>query len=127
VVDLQTPEFGAYLDILFDRENRADAIFVSSSNDILDPSRQLATYYAAGGIGSSNSNADLAALVDEGRSTLDQAQRQSIYEDAVKIAYDEAYFVWLVNNKDLYGMSERLEWTPRVDSKLLIKEMSVKS
>ena len=127
VVDLQTPEFGAYLDILFDRENRADAIFVSSSNDILDPSRQLATYYAAGGIGSSNSNADLAALVDEGRSTLDQAQRQSIYEEAVKIAYDEAYFVWLVNNKDLYGMSERLEWTPRVDSKLLIKEMSVKS
>lgn len=127
VVDLQTPEFGAYLDVLFDRENRADAIFVSSSNDILDPSRQLATYYAAGGIGSSNSNADLAALVDEGRSTLDQAQRQSIYEEAVKIAYDEAYFVWLVNNKDLYGLSERLEWTPRVDSKLLIKEMSVKS
>ena len=45
----------------------------------------------------------------------------------MKIAYDEAYFVWLVNNKDLYGLSERLEWTPRVDSKLLIKEMSVKS
>ena len=125
VVDLQTPEFGAYLDILFDRENRADAIFVSSSNDILDPSRQLATYYAAGGIGSSNSNADLAALIDSGRSELDQAKRQEIYAEAVKIAYDEAYFVWLVNNKDLYGMSERLTWTPRVDSKLLIKEMSL--
>lgn len=125
VVDLQTPEFGAYLDVLFDRENRADAIFVSSSNDILDPSRQLATYYAAGGIGSSNSNADLAALIDSGRSELDQAKRQDIYAEAVKIAYDEAYFVWLVNNKDLYGMSERLTWTPRVDSKLLIKEMSL--
>ena len=125
VVDLQTPEFGAYLDVLFDRENRADAIFVSSSNDILDPSRQLATYYAAGGIGSSNSNADLAALIDSGRAELDQAKRQEIYAEAVKIAYDEAYFVWLVNNKDLYGMSERLTWTPRVDSKLLIKEMSL--
>ncbi len=50
------PEFGAYLDILFDRDNREDAIFVSSSNDILDPDRQLCTYYQAGGIGSSNSN-----------------------------------------------------------------------
>ena len=30
-------EFGAYLDVLFDRDNRADAIYVSSSNDILDP------------------------------------------------------------------------------------------
>ena len=33
--------------------------------------------------------------------------------------------VWLVNNQDIYGMSERLEWTPRVDAKLLVKEMSV--
>lgn len=125
VVDLQTPEFGAYLDILFDRESRADAIFVSSSNDLLDPSRQLATYYAAGGIGSSNSNEELAALIDQGRTELDPAARETIYEEAVKIAYDEAYFVWLVSNEDLYGLSERLTWTPRVDSKLLVKEMSL--
>ena len=45
----------------------------------------------------------------------------------VKIAYDGKYFVWLVNNSDLYGLSERLVWTPRVDSKLLVKEMSVTS
>lgn len=125
VVDLQTPEFGAYLDVLFDRENRADAIFVSSSNDILDPSRQLATYYAAGGIGSSNSDATLKDLVDQGRLELDPAKRAEIYQEAVKIAYDAAYFVWLVSNQDLYGLSERLVWNPRVDSKLLIKEMSV--
>ena len=45
----------------------------------------------------------------------------------MKLAYDEAYFVWLVSNQDLYGMSTRLQWTPRVDSKILIKEMSVKA
>ena len=43
----------------------------------------------------------------------------------MKIAYDGAYFAFLVSNEDLYGMSERLQWTPRVDSKLLVKEMSV--
>jgi peptide/nickel transport system substrate-binding protein len=124
-VDLKTPEFGEYLDVLFDRNNRSDAIFVSSSNDLLDPSRQLATYYQAGGIGSSNSNEELSALIDEGRAELDSDKRQTIYEEAVKIAYDEAYFVWLVSNEDLYGLSERLVWTPRVDSKLLVKEMSL--
>jgi peptide/nickel transport system substrate-binding protein len=127
VVDLQTPEFGAYLDILFDRDNRADAIFVSSSNDILDPSRQLATYYQAGGIGSSNSDQALSDLVTKGRETLDEAERDSVYQEAVKIAYDGNYFVWLVSNEDLYGLSERIQWTPRVDSKLLVKEMSVAS
>ena len=47
-VQLEILEFGAYLDVLFDRENRADAIYVSSSNDLLDPDRQLSTYYEAG-------------------------------------------------------------------------------
>jgi peptide/nickel transport system substrate-binding protein len=124
-VDLQSPEFGAYLDVLFDRENRQDAIFVSSSNDILDPSRQLNTYYASDGVGSSNTDQQLTDLVHQGQSTLDPAERDSIYQDAVKIAYDGAYFAFLVSNEDLYGMSDRLQWTPRVDSKLLVKEMSV--
>ena len=124
-VKLEILEFGAYLDVLFDRENRADAIYVSSSNDILDPDRQLSTYYQAGGIGSSNSDAELSALIDQGRSELDAEARQGIYEQAVQIAYDNAYFVFLVNNEDIYGLSERMQWTPRVDSKLLVKEMAV--
>lgn len=124
-VKLDILEFGAYLDVLFDRTNRADAIYVSSSNDILDPDRQLSTYYQAGGIGSSNTDADLSALVDQGRQQLDPKDRAATYEKAVKLAYDGAYFVWLVNNQDLYGLSTRLTWTPRVDSKLLVKEMSV--
>ncbi len=125
VVDLQTPEFGSYLDVLFDRNNREDAIFVSSSNDILDPSRQLNTYYSLEGVGSSNTNQELADLVAQGQSTLDPDERAGIYEEAVAIAADGAYFVFLVSNEDLYGLSERLGWTPRVDSKLLVKEMSV--
>ena len=33
--------------------------------------------------------------------------------------------MWLVNNEDIYGLSENLRWTPRVDAKLLVVEMSV--
>jgi peptide/nickel transport system substrate-binding protein len=124
-VQLEILEFDAYLDVLFDRENRADSIYVSSSNDLLDPDRQLATYYEAGGIGSSNTNEEMAALIADGRSELDPEARQGIYEQALQIAYDEAYFVWLVNNEDIYGLSERLQWSPRVDAKLLVMEMSV--
>jgi peptide/nickel transport system substrate-binding protein len=126
-VQLDILEFGAYLDVLFDRTNRADAIYVSSSNDILDPDRQLSTYYQAGGIGSSNSDAAMSELIDQGRQELDEAARAATYQEVVKMAYDGGYFVWLVNNQDLYGLSERLSWTPRVDSKLLVKEMSVTS
>ena len=95
------------------------------TNDILDPDRQLSTYYQAGGIGSSNSNQEMSDLIDQGRSELDATVREGIYQEAVKIAYDEAYFVWTVNNQDVYGASEGLQWTPRVDSKILVKEMSL--
>jgi peptide/nickel transport system substrate-binding protein len=124
-VQLEILEFGAYLDVLFDRENRADAIYVSSSNDLLDPDRQLATYYEAGGIGSSNTNEELAALIAQGRSELDPAAREELYNQALAIAYDEAMFVWLINNQDIYGLSESLVWTPRVDAKLLVIEMAL--
>lgn len=124
-VDLQTPGFDEYLDVLFDRENRADAIYVSSSNDLLDADRQMSTYYQAGGIGSSNSDEALSALIDQARAELDPEARVPIYNEALEMAYDQHYFVWLVNNEDLYGLSERMEWEPRVDAKLLVKEMAV--
>jgi peptide/nickel transport system substrate-binding protein len=124
-VNVQILEFGAYLDVLFDRQNRADAIYVSSSNDLLDPDRQLSTYYSLEGIGSSNDNAELAAKITEARSTVDQDEREAIYNEVVATACEEAYFVFLVNNDDIYGLSERMQWTPRVDSKILVKEMSV--
>ena len=118
-------EFSAYLDELFNRSARADSIYVSSSNDILDADRQLSTYYQAGGVGSSNTNKDLSDLITQARQTTDTDQRAKLYNEALKMAYDQAYFVWLVNNQDIYGMSKRLTWTPRVDAKLLVKEMSV--
>lgn len=124
-VQLEVLEFGAYLDVLFDRENRADAIYVSSSNDLLDPDRQLATYYEAGGVGASNSDEALAGMIANGRAELDPEAREALYEEALQLAYDEAYFVWLVNNADIYGLAENIAWTPRVDAKLLVIEMAV--
>lgn len=125
VVQTKILEFSAYLDELFNRSARADAIFVSSSSDILDPDRQLSTYYQAGGIGSSNTNQALSDLVTKGREATDPDARSGIYSDALKMAFDQAYFVWLLNNQDIYGLSKRMQWQPRVDAKLLVKDMSV--
>ena len=125
VVDLQLPEFGEYLDVLFDRESRADAIFVSSSNDILDADRQFSTYLQPGGVGSSNSDATLSELIDQGRAEIDAEAREGIYQEVSQIAFDQAYLLNIINNEDIYGLSERMQWTPRVDSKLLVAEMSV--
>jgi len=119
-------EFSEYLNRLFDRKTRADGIFVVSSNELLDADKSFSAYYKAGGIGSSNTDEKLAGLIDLARSEIDVKKRADLYHQAVKQAHDQAYFVWLLNIEDVYGLSKRLEWSGRVDARLLVKEMKVK-
>ncbi|MEX1298768.1 MAG: ABC transporter substrate-binding protein [Desulfotignum sp.] len=123
-VDVRIFEFNEYLNRLFDRKTRADAIFVVSSNELLDADKSFSAYYKAGGVGASNSDQTLVSLIDAARSETDVQKRESLYQQAVARAYDQAYFVWLLNIEDIYGMSQRLEWPGRVDARLLIQEMT---
>lgn len=125
--EVQIYEFTEYLDRLFDRGNRPDAIFVTSSNELLDADRTLTGEYHREGIEASNDDAELARLIEEARAETDPDVREDLYHQATEIACDGAYFTFLLNIEDSYGMSERLQWEPRVDGKLLVKEMSVGS
>ena len=119
-------EFNEYLNRLFDRKTRGDAIFVVSSNELLDADKSFSAYYQAGGIGSSNTDPDLAAMITKARTETDAVKRLDLYHQAVQRAYDNAYFVWLLNIEDIYGLSKRLHWKGRVDAKLLVSEMQVR-
>ena len=119
-------EFTEYLNRLFDRETRGDAIFVTSSNELLDADKSFSAYYRAGGIGSSNTDKTLADLIDGARTETDMTKRASMYHQAVKLAHDKAYFTWLLNIEDIYGVSDKIDWAARVDAKILVKEMTLK-
>ncbi len=119
-------EFNEYLNRLFDRKTRGDAIFVVSSNELMDADKSFSAYYKAGGTGASNSDKELAGMIDAARSETDVAKRAALYDQAVKRAHDQAYFVWLLNIEDIYGVSRRLAWPGRVDAKMLVSEMKVK-
>jgi peptide/nickel transport system substrate-binding protein len=118
-------EFSEYLNRLFDRETRADAIFVVSSNELLDADRPLSGYYHMEGIGASNTNEEMAGKIVEARTETDVDAREALYHDVIQTAFDEAYFAFLLNISDIYGLSERLQWEPRTDAKILVKTMSV--
>ena len=124
-VNVQIFEFDEYLNRLFDRETRATSIFVTTSNELLDAARVMGAYYAMEGVGASNDDAELTQLVEDARTETDEEARQELYAQATERACDQAYFAFLLNIEDVYGMSERLQWEPRVDAKLIINEMSL--
>ncbi len=117
-------EFDEYLNRLFG-EVRPDSVFVVSSNELQDADRNLSAYYDPDGTGASNSDPEMNEWLDAARNETDPAARQELYDQATARACDDAYFLFLLNIEDIYGMSENLVWEPRVDAKLLVKEMSV--
>jgi peptide/nickel transport system substrate-binding protein len=123
--DVRIVEFGEYLDRFFDPENRQDAFFTVSSNELMDADRPFSAYYHKDGIGAPNHNERIAELVDGARTESDPEARAAMYHEAIQIAFDEALYVYLLNINDVYGASERLVWEPRVDGKLLVDTMSV--
>lgn len=126
-VDVQIYEFGEYLQRLFRSEDgtRSDAIFIVSGNELLDADRSFSAYLAPSGFGASNSIEQMEEWITAARSEIDLERRQAIYEEVVEYAHEEALLTFLLNINNIWGMSERLNWQPRVDGKMFVKTMSV--
>ncbi len=124
-VDVQIQEFSQYLDSLMGDGPRPDSIFIANSNELLDADREASFIYHMDGAAASNSDAEMAAMIDEARITTDVVKRQELYDAIFQKGHDLNYTVPLFNLQDIYGMSTRMEWQPRADAKLIIKEMSV--
>ena len=125
-VKINISEFSNYLDILFDRENRAPMIFVSHDNSLLDADRTLSGYYSCEGTAPSYCNEEVTAMINAARTETDVAKRETMYHEIVKTARDEAAHLYLINVENIYGLSERLTFEPRLDARLLVSEMSLK-
>ncbi len=118
-------EFSQYLDSLMGDGPRPDAIFIANSNELLDADREMSFIYHKDGAAASNSDADMAAQIDAARVETDETKRKALYDEILKKGHDLNYTVPLFNLQDIYGMSERMEWQPRVDAKLMVSEMKV--
>ncbi|HET7715030.1 MAG TPA: ABC transporter substrate-binding protein [Bauldia sp.] len=124
-VNYQIEEFGQYLTLLFDQQNRPDAVFVVNSDELLDADRPMTQGYQSGSGFSSNSDMEMKAKIEAARVETDVAKRKALYAEITQKAYDGNYLVPLLNVQDIYGISTRVEWQPRVDAKLIVKEMKV--
>jgi peptide/nickel transport system substrate-binding protein len=126
-VNLQLLQFNQYLDKLFNQPARPDSIILYHDNSLFDADRTVSTYYEHGGSGASNTNAEITQLANSARSELDTNKRVEDYKQIMSIGCDQALFYFGLHVQDLYGASKRLVWTPRDDSEIHVKDMSVSS
>ena len=70
------------------------------------------------------SNASLDSLIEQARSVMSQDKRRKIYSEACKVFQEEVPWAFVYQQVDIYGVSERVEWKPRGDEKLIVFNMS---
>jgi peptide/nickel transport system substrate-binding protein len=71
-------------------------------------------------------NEKIDQLFDLGRSTMDPAKRRSTYADLARAMVDDATWVFLMQQVDIYASRDRLSWTPRGDQWMLFQEATLK-
>jgi peptide/nickel transport system substrate-binding protein len=102
-----------------------DMGFVSASNELFDASK-IETYYHKEGALSSYVNEDVTASLNDARSQTDPAKREADFHAALKTGCeDDPVFIFTVNLQDIYGATDGLSWSPRVDGSLYVPDMSL--
>lgn len=96
----------------------------ADASDVLDSF----AHSRSGGYGSSNSSGfsdpELDRLIEESGATLVTSQRRNLLQKALRRVAENLNLIPLAIAYDLYGVRRDLSWTPRVDRKLLGREMS---
>jgi peptide/nickel transport system substrate-binding protein len=105
-------------------EGQPDGALSATSNELLDSDR-ISSLVGESGSVSSNKDPELEAQLAEARTELDTTAREQMYHDIAADICDKVSNVAILTFKDIYGASEDLEWTPRIDGTARVEEMSL--
>ena len=95
--------------------NQTAPLFIYSiGNSYLEPSWVL-RWLTQGGLGMHYKNAKLDEMLTRIEATDDRARRAPLYADVQRLVKDEAPFIFLYQADAVFGMSTRIDYTPRPD------------
>jgi peptide/nickel transport system substrate-binding protein len=123
-VQLEIREYGAYVGDLFSG-NAPDLYLIGWGNAPLDADFILYPLLRTGELLSYYADPELDALLDAARSTVDRDERADLYDQALQRIQDQAPAIFLYKAQDLYGVSERLAWTPRTDERIWLYDATI--
>jgi peptide/nickel transport system substrate-binding protein len=91
----------------------------------LDPDQWLWPNLHSGEPFSQTNDEEFDKLLKQARYEMDRAKREKLYHKANRYVYDQAYLAVLYEQKDLFGVSKRVDFTPRGDEMIFMWEAKV--
>ena len=121
---VQVAEWGAYFKKYLGKQMQ-DAYLLGLGGPMQDAD-ELYNLVSSKGRGLYYKNERVDALFDLGRSTMDQAKRRQIYRDLQRAMVDDATWVFLLQQVDIYATRDRVTWTPRPDQWMPLQDATLK-
>jgi peptide/nickel transport system substrate-binding protein len=106
-------------------QKRTDLQLTSISYRILDSSRVWDSYYACGATQRIGCDQEWQRRYDEAKG-LTGEPRDKAFQGLWEYAYDKYWYLPLFALSRVHGASARLQWTPRLDGRILFVEMGLK-
>jgi peptide/nickel transport system substrate-binding protein len=121
---VQVAEWGAYFKRYLGKQFQ-DAYLLGLGGPMQDGD-ELYNLVSSKGRGLYYRNEKVDHLFDLGRSTMDPAARRKAYSELARTMVEDATWVFLVQQVDIYATRDRLGWTPRADQWLLFHTATLK-
>ena len=110
---VQVAEWGAY----FKRDlgKQFQDAYVLGTGSPMQDADELYNLVSSKGRGLYYKNERIDQLFDLGRSTMSPDVRRRVYAELAKAMVDDATWVFLLQQVDIYATRDRVSWTPRAD------------
>jgi peptide/nickel transport system substrate-binding protein len=118
-------EWGTHMNMLYDHKG-GPAYILGWGGATFDADATLFPMLRTDQVLSHYSNPKLDAIIEEARAIMDKGKRQKLYTEASQIFKEEVPWGFCYQQIDIYGVSERLNWKPRPDEKIVVFQMSFK-
>ncbi|MBI4276886.1 MAG: hypothetical protein HY660_00395 [Armatimonadetes bacterium] len=107
--------FGPWL-----RKEMQGLYFLGFGGIILDADYLLGGHFHSKRRGLYYNHPDSDRLIELGMSTLNEKTRLDTYARLQEFLLEEAPWIFLYDQQDIYGISKRLRWRPRVDERIVL-------
>ena len=124
-VSLEVMEWGTYVNAVTAERTAAPLYFLGwGSVPGLDADGIYIPLLGTGQNLSYYSNPELDEVAKRARQTMDENERLRLYSEAAQITHEDAPWIFLWNQYDLYGVSDRLDWDPVSFEKIWLYDAS---
>lgn len=123
-VNLKIIEWGTYIGNV--TSHKTNPIYlIGWSLPSLDPDQWMWVNTHTGEPFSQTSDPELDKMLEEARYEMDVAKREKLYHKINRYVYDQAYLAILYEQRDLMGVSNRIDYNPRGDEMIFMRTVKM--